>query len=123
LYYEISLIECDIYNRQRLRINAKGGELAAIVLPDMPSHLRSKLMVALKLVFPDLIKYMDSKELGEKFTYPGLHFFWYNKYCLQVCNFRGIALILTKNLQHTNVENRLELAKVDWSKCQLQCHI
>lgn len=82
MYYEILVI--DIYDRQRLRINAKGGELATILLPYLPSHLRSKLMVALKLVFPDLIKYTDSKELEEKFTYPGLHFSWYNKYCLQV---------------------------------------
>jgi hypothetical protein len=90
-------------------------------------------MVALKLVFPDLIKYMDSKELGERLTYPGLHFFsgitstasrsaifLKGLYLLTISI---IALILTKNLQRTNVENRLEQAKVDWSKCHLQCHI
>jgi hypothetical protein len=77
----------NVNERRRLRINAKDGELATILLPDLPPHLRLKLMIVLKLVFPDLIKPTDSKELGEKFAYPGLHFSWYNKYCVQVCYF------------------------------------
>lgn len=90
MYYEILI---DICNSQRLRINAKNGEFATIVLPDLPSHLRLKLMVVLKLAFPDLIKYTDSEAQGDQFFYPGLHFSWYNKYCLQVSKiFEGLYL-------------------------------
>jgi hypothetical protein len=78
---------------QHLRINMKDGSFAAIVLPDMPLHLRENLMSTLKLGFPNLIKPVESKGQGEKFSYPSLHFSWYNKYCVQVSKtVRGISL-------------------------------
>jgi hypothetical protein len=78
------ILDIDAFDRQRLRINAKGGEFAALVLPDMPMHLRSTLMSTLKLTFPTYIKPTDSKSKGEDFEYPSLRFCWYNKYTLQV---------------------------------------
>jgi hypothetical protein len=75
------------HDSQRLRINMKDGSFAAIVLPDLPLHLRENLMSVLKLGFPDVIKPVESKSQGEKFSYPSLHFSWYNKYCFQVSRF------------------------------------
>jgi len=56
-------------NSQRLRVNAKNGEFAAVVLPDMPTNLRNNLMNTLKLVFPGKIKQSSSEVLGEIFTF------------------------------------------------------
>src|SRR5882757_6113560 len=78
-------------NSQRLRINAKDGTFATIVLPDMPGHLRENLMTVLKLTFPDFIKPAESKGQGEKYSYPSLHFSWYNKYCFQVSKFLRVS--------------------------------
>jgi hypothetical protein len=78
--------QIDIRYRLRLRINATDGKFVTIVLPDLPSHLRLKLMAVLKLAFPDFIKHTNSKAQGDKFVYPSLHFSWYNN-CLQVSKF------------------------------------
>ncbi len=64
-------------------MNAKNGDLGAIVIPDMPIHLHSSLMNMLKLSFPDYVKETNSRSQGETFSYSTLHFSWYNKYCLQ----------------------------------------
>lgn len=71
-------------NSQRLRVNSKNGDFAAIILPDMPSNLRSNLMNTLKLVFPGKIKQTSSELQGENFTFESLHFSWYNRFHLRV---------------------------------------
>jgi hypothetical protein len=102
----------------------KDGTFATIVLPDMPVHLRENLMSVLKLTFPDFIKPVESKGQGEKFSYPSLHFSWYNKYCFQVSKFLKACSLLTqwvrdaklnqmKNLLPMNIGNRLPLARLN----------
>lgn len=62
-----------------------------IVLPDMPLELRRDALLHLRNAFErNMLGETDSAKAGEKFTYPAIHFGWYNRYAKQVFTSRFI---------------------------------
>lgn len=61
------------------------GKPLIIVLPDMPMELRRDALLHLRNAFErNVLEHTDSAKAGEKFTYPTLHFGWYNRCTKQV---------------------------------------
>lgn len=52
----------------------------------MPEELKEQILPLLMSIFPDELKYTDSKKLGEQFTYESVHFTWYNRFA------KGVSL-------------------------------
>lgn len=73
-------------------INGIDEKPIIIVLPDMPMELRQDALLHLHNAFEgNLLHQTDSAQAGEKFTYPAIHFGWYNRYAKQV--FASLAYI------------------------------
>lgn len=70
----------------RLRINDKNGDVIMIVFPDLPEDKRSRLLLLLKAIFPDLVKFTDSEKDGSEFAFLAAHFQFWNVYSTQVCS-------------------------------------
>jgi hypothetical protein len=56
-----------------------------LACPDLPVHLRERLLTSLKAACPNYLKCMDSKTQKENFDFQALHFCWWNRYSTSVC--------------------------------------
>jgi len=54
-------------------------------MPHMPQDLRANLLDLLDMVFPNILKQVDSESEGIDHTFPSFLFSWYNRYCADVC--------------------------------------
>ena len=57
--------------------------------PDLPEDKRGRLMLALKAIFPDEVKYTDSEKEGAGFSFPARQFHFWNVYATHVSSFKG----------------------------------
>ncbi|KAF8955785.1 hypothetical protein BDZ97DRAFT_1606480, partial [Flammula alnicola] len=51
-----------------------------LVCPDLPQHLRDRLLASLKAACPNYMKWTDSEALKEFYRFLALHFAWWNRY-------------------------------------------
>jgi hypothetical protein len=66
-------------------IKGKNDEPLLLLLPDLPDHLKEPLIRQLQLTFGgDCLRYTDSRESGEGFTFEAVHFLHYNRYSARV---------------------------------------
>ncbi|KAH9841965.1 uncharacterized protein C8Q71DRAFT_686635, partial [Rhodofomes roseus] len=66
-----------------LCIDDSDGSLIACILPHMPEDMRRMLTVHLKACFedePENLEETDSSSQGERYSFPALHFSWYNRH-------------------------------------------
>ncbi|PPQ97260.1 hypothetical protein CVT26_000652 [Gymnopilus dilepis] len=70
----------DCANGTRIRVNDKNGDVIMFSFPDLPEDKRGRLMLALKAIFPDEVKYTDSEKEGAGFSFPARQFHFWNVY-------------------------------------------
>ncbi|KAH9913775.1 uncharacterized protein B0H18DRAFT_822407, partial [Fomitopsis serialis] len=66
-----------------LRISDSRGGLVASVYANMPDHLKQRLMANLIACFedqPENLQHMCSASQGAEFSFPALHYAWYNRH-------------------------------------------
>jgi hypothetical protein len=56
----------------------------------MPTSMKERLLLDLKVIFPEDLKYTDSFEEGINNKFPCAHYTWYNRYSNQVRYFQPI---------------------------------
>jgi len=61
-----------------------------IGLPDVPLHIRDKLMRHSKGAWPDCVTFTDSKSLGENLKFKSFHCSVYDRFTVRVCFSVGI---------------------------------
>lgn len=72
----------------------------------MPEELKKQILPLLMGIFPDELKYTDSKSEGEKFTYKSAHFTWYNRFAKGVSYILGIS---KNSLSYVRFRERMSL--------------
>ena len=84
LLYPDALYHCclsDSIHRKLLRINDVNQNLLSLICTNMPHHLKSNLLDIIFLIYPELLKRMESEAEGNSNTfYHAIHFDWYNRY-------------------------------------------
>jgi hypothetical protein len=77
-------------HRKMLRVNDIHHGLLALICTNMPHELKSILLDAISLIYPHLLKRVDSKAEGNTDSfYHAIHFDWYNRYTT------GVGFILS----------------------------
>ncbi|KAF8956392.1 hypothetical protein BDZ97DRAFT_1925585 [Flammula alnicola] len=74
----------DNLNGKRLRVNDINDNIILLVCPDLPQHLRDRLLASLKAACPNYMKWTDSEALKEFYRFLALHFAWWNRYTASV---------------------------------------
>lgn len=76
-----TLVDTALFPDKILRINDKDGGLTVMVIATMPEELRTAVFAAVRLIFEDILKHVDSRELREFLT---IHLSYYNRYAKKV---------------------------------------
>ncbi|KAF6749075.1 hypothetical protein DFP72DRAFT_1073634 [Ephemerocybe angulata] len=76
-YVELDMKHLD---GRTLRIDDKNGDWLFIALPDMPDSIREPVLELMELLFPGLIRELDTNSEGIDQQFESLHFSFYNRY-------------------------------------------
>ncbi len=75
------------FKSKMLRINDAYKNLLALIIANMPPHLRKHLLDTIDLVYRERVKHCDTKAANGKHVFGSIHFSYYNRYSKRVCFF------------------------------------
>lgn len=75
------MVDTALFPDKILRIDDKNGGLTAMIISTMPEEIRTAVFTAVRLIFDDILKHVDSRELIEFLT---IHLSYYNRYAKKV---------------------------------------
>ncbi|PPR07663.1 hypothetical protein CVT24_003819 [Panaeolus cyanescens] len=74
-----TVVDASVFDGKILQIQDADKNLMALLLANMPEHLRRDLLATLEAVFPDGLQDMDSRQ-QENPSFDAYHFSYYNRY-------------------------------------------
>ncbi len=74
-----------ISHRKILRMNDTNHNLLTLLCSNMPIKFTHNLLDTIQLLYPDLLRYIDSGAMGNTDDFfHAIHFDWYNRYFTSV---------------------------------------
>jgi len=82
------------FKSKMLRINDAYKNLLALIIANMPPHLRKRLLDTINLAYRERVKHCDTKAANGKHVFGSIHFFYYNRYSKRYVSFLKMGQLL-----------------------------
>ncbi|PPR02576.1 hypothetical protein CVT24_001938 [Panaeolus cyanescens] len=84
-------IDAEDYHDKVIRISDKNDALVAMLLANMPQHLRQNIVAMIETAFPEELVALDSSQLPDDYKFNAYHFSYYNRYAVKVYTYISLS--------------------------------